>query len=71
MGGPLVDEGGSILIVNAKDENEVREKLKNEPLDQARDLETGERKALADLCRQKEVTCGISDHRLLTTDTNH
>ena len=31
MGGPLVDEGGSILIVNAKDENEVREKLKNDP----------------------------------------
>jgi uncharacterized protein len=25
MGGPLVDEGGSLLIVNAKDENEVRE----------------------------------------------
>ena len=31
MGGPLVDEGGSLLIVNAKDENEVREKLKNDP----------------------------------------
>ena len=31
MGGPLVDEGGSLLIFNAKDENEVREKLKNDP----------------------------------------
>jgi uncharacterized protein YciI len=31
MGGPLVDEGGSILIVNAEDEMEVREKLKNDP----------------------------------------
>jgi uncharacterized protein YciI len=31
MGGPLVDEGGSLLIVNAKDEDEVREKLKNDP----------------------------------------
>ncbi|MGC2352183.1 MAG: YciI family protein [Candidatus Udaeobacter sp.] len=31
MGGPLVDEGGSLLIVNAKDENELREKLKNDP----------------------------------------
>jgi uncharacterized protein YciI len=31
MGGPLVDEGGSLLIINAKDENEVREKLKNDP----------------------------------------
>ncbi len=31
MGGPLVDEGGSLLIVNAKDENEVREKLKDDP----------------------------------------
>jgi uncharacterized protein YciI len=31
MGGPLVDEGGSLLIVNADDENEVREKLKNDP----------------------------------------
>src|SRR5882762_1505783 len=31
MGGPLVDEGGSLLIVNAKDENEVREKLRNDP----------------------------------------
>jgi len=31
MGGPLVDNGGSLLIVNAEDENEVREKLKNDP----------------------------------------
>ena len=31
MGGPLVDEGGAMLIVNASDENEVREKLKDDP----------------------------------------
>ena len=35
MGGPLVDERelphGALLIVNAKDENEVREKLKDDP----------------------------------------
>ncbi len=31
MGGPLVDEGGALLILNAKDENEVREKLKDDP----------------------------------------
>jgi uncharacterized protein YciI len=31
MGGPLVDEGGSLLIFNAEDENEVREKLRNDP----------------------------------------
>ena len=31
MGGPLVDEGGALLIVNAADENEVREKIKNDP----------------------------------------
>ena len=31
MGGPLIDEGGAMLIVNANDENEVREKLKNDP----------------------------------------
>ncbi|MGA7275304.1 MAG: YciI family protein [Candidatus Udaeobacter sp.] len=31
MGGPLVDEGGAMLIFNAEDENEVREKLKNDP----------------------------------------
>jgi len=31
MGGPLVDEGGALLIFNAEDENEVREILKNDP----------------------------------------
>ena len=31
MGGPLVDEGGALLIVNAEAENEVREKIKNDP----------------------------------------
>jgi uncharacterized protein YciI len=31
MGGPLVDEGGALLIVNAEDENEVKQKLKNDP----------------------------------------
>ena len=31
MGGPLVDEGGAMLIVNADNENEVREKLKSDP----------------------------------------
>ena len=31
IGGPLVDEGGALLIVNGEDENEVREKLKNDP----------------------------------------
>jgi uncharacterized protein YciI len=31
MGGPLVDEGGAVLIVNAEDEHEVRAKLKNDP----------------------------------------
>jgi uncharacterized protein YciI len=35
MGGPLLDEGGmpqgALLIVNAGDEDEVREKLKNDP----------------------------------------
>jgi uncharacterized protein YciI len=31
MGGPLEDEGGALLILNAQDENEVREKLKNDP----------------------------------------
>jgi len=31
MGGPLVDEGGAMLIVNADDENEVREKLREDP----------------------------------------
>lgn len=31
LGGPLVDEGGALLIVKAEDENEVGEKLKNDP----------------------------------------
>jgi uncharacterized protein YciI len=31
MGGPLVDEGGSLLIFNAESESEVRGKLKNDP----------------------------------------
>jgi uncharacterized protein YciI len=31
MGGPLVDEGGSMLVVNADDEMEVREKMKSDP----------------------------------------
>jgi uncharacterized protein YciI len=31
MGGPLIDEGGAMLIVNAEVESEVREKLKNDP----------------------------------------
>jgi uncharacterized protein YciI len=31
MGGPFVEEGGSMLIVNADDESEVREKLKSDP----------------------------------------
>jgi uncharacterized protein YciI len=31
MGGPLVDEGGAMLIVTADSENDVREKLQNDP----------------------------------------
>src|SRR5262249_12096267 len=31
MGGPLVDEGGSLLFLNAEDENEVRETMKDDP----------------------------------------
>jgi uncharacterized protein YciI len=31
MGGPLVDEHGAILIIKADNEDEVREKLKNDP----------------------------------------
>ena len=31
MGGPLIDEDGSMLIVNADDEMEVRDKLKSDP----------------------------------------
>jgi uncharacterized protein YciI len=38
MGGSLVDEGGSLLIFNAEDENEVREKLKNDPWSEQRIL---------------------------------
>jgi uncharacterized protein YciI len=31
MGGPLVDEDGAMLIINAQDEKEVRTKLKSDP----------------------------------------
>ena len=31
MGGPLANEGGALLIVNAEDEDEVRNRLKNDP----------------------------------------
>ncbi len=31
MGGPLVDEGGAVLIVHAANEDEIREKVKNDP----------------------------------------
>ena len=31
MGGPLVEEGGSLLMFNAEDAAEVREKLKDDP----------------------------------------
>lgn len=31
MGGPFVDEGGSMLIVNADEEIEVGDKLKSDP----------------------------------------
>jgi uncharacterized protein YciI len=31
LGGPLVDEGGALLIVQAEKENEVREKIKDDP----------------------------------------
>ena len=31
MGGPLVDEGGALLMVRAENENEVRERLRNDP----------------------------------------
>jgi uncharacterized protein YciI len=31
MGGPLIDEGGALLVFNAENENEVRQKLKNDP----------------------------------------
>jgi uncharacterized protein YciI len=31
LGGPLVDEGGAILVVHAADEHEVRETMKDDP----------------------------------------
>ena len=31
VGGPLVDEGGAMLIVQARDEAEARERLKDDP----------------------------------------
>jgi uncharacterized protein YciI len=31
LGGPLVDEGGALLIVQAENETEVREKMKDDP----------------------------------------
>jgi len=31
MGGPLVDEGGAMIIVRAENEAEVREKLRHDP----------------------------------------
>jgi uncharacterized protein len=31
LGGPITDEGGALLIVHAADEQEVREKVKNDP----------------------------------------
>jgi uncharacterized protein YciI len=31
LGGPLSDEGGAVLVVQADDEGEVREKLKDDP----------------------------------------
>jgi len=31
MGGPLVDESGAVLIVNAADVDEVNEKVKDDP----------------------------------------
>jgi uncharacterized protein YciI len=55
MGGPLVDEDGAMLIVNADEENEVREKLKNDPLDEAWRSQTGEHQTLANLHRCPRV----------------
>ena len=55
MGGPLLDRAGlpqgALLIVNAEDENEVKEKLENDPMVRERHLEIGEREALGNLCR--------------------
>ena len=48
MGGPLVDEGGSLLFFHAADENEVRENEKR-PLAQAGHSQTGEHQALGNL----------------------
>lgn len=31
LGGPLVEEGGALLIVKARDENDVRERMKSDP----------------------------------------
>ena len=31
LGGPLVDEGGALLVVTARDEAEVRAKLRDDP----------------------------------------
>jgi uncharacterized protein YciI len=31
LGGPLVDEGGAVLVVHAESEDEVRDKLKTDP----------------------------------------
>jgi uncharacterized protein YciI len=31
LGGPLVDEGGAVLVVYAADEQEVRDNMKNDP----------------------------------------
>lgn len=31
LGGPLVDEGGALLVVTARDEAEAREKLRDDP----------------------------------------
>jgi uncharacterized protein len=56
MGGPLVDENGAMLIVNSDDENEVREKLKNDPWMEAWRSQTGERQALANLHRCPQVS---------------
>ena len=31
LGGPLIDEGGAVLVVGAEDEADVRERLKGDP----------------------------------------
>jgi len=49
MGGPLVDEGGSLLIFNAEDENGSARETEERSLVRARNSEAGERKALANL----------------------